>query len=84
MEYLDTAKEDIVRIRKGRKNIQRGISFLFLMIFVVLFIIIIGTLVISFLFLLLFTVLFVALIVLLIGLVVKREIYSLMIFLKEE
>jgi len=83
MEFLDTVDADVVRIRKGRCNIQRGISFLFFSIFVVMFLIVIGTLVISVIFLLLFSVLFVALVVLLVGLVLKREIYSMMIFLKE-
>lgn len=84
MEFLDTAEADVVRIRKGRKNIQRGITAMVLLIFVTMFFIIVGTLVISFLFLLLFTILFVGMFVLIVGLIVKREIFSMMIYLKEK
>jgi len=79
MKYLDTTIESIERIEGGRKHINAGITFMAIVSFVSLFI---GTLFNSY-----FGIIFLSFgifsIVVVIGLVLKREIFSMMIFLKE-
>jgi len=74
-KYVDTSKEDIERLKSARKHINWGAFFCiyffaFLAVFGIFFAVILIFLSILFL-------------ILGIGLVLKREIYSMMIYLKE-
>ena len=81
--FLDTVKEDAVRIRKGRKNLHRGILCVLVVIYLICFIVMFALVTNNFVNLYFGLMLFVALIVLYVGMIIKREIYSVVILLKE-
>ena len=84
MKYIDTVTEGVERLKDARKNMNKGVILLFISwIFVMIFSI--------FLFFIKwkvsatwFAALSVGYLVMIFGLIIKREIFSMMIYLKEE
>lgn len=85
MKFLDTATEEVVRIKEGRRNINIGITiifFAFLTSATLLFLSLFYQIVFTFMF---FSGVLCILSLILMGvLVLKREIYSLAVLLKEK
>jgi len=82
MKYLDTVTENIDRVKKGRENINKGLVFIMLgwIVYIVLSLILYLTqLYFSAIWI---AVLGISFLILTVGIVVKREIYSLAILVK--
>ena len=84
MEFIDTATEDVERIKKARENISKGATLMLIpfgiMAFTGLGLYFVGYIVTGLYFMassLCYT-------VLIVGLIIKREIFSLAILIKEE
>lgn len=74
MKYIDTSIENIDRLKKAREHINTGATFISFCSFICLFLGFFKTL---------FFYCSIFFIVLCVGLMVKREIFSIMIYLKE-
>lgn len=84
MKFLDTAVEDVDRIKKGRNNINIGITLLFVG-FIIYGIISLGLYAFEYKASAIFMMLFCVMdLILISALIVKREIYSLAILIKEK
>jgi len=83
MKYLDTVTESTDRLKEARNNINKGILFL-LFAFVISFILGVFSIFFSYSFSLLCYTGAICYLVLMIGLILKREIYSLAILIKEK
>jgi len=84
MKYLDTVVEDVERIKKGRENINKGImlSLIFLIIIGLMACVLFSlSLKATAIFLLVIGVMY---LIVLSTLVIKREIYGIMIYLKQK
>lgn len=84
MKFLDTVVEDVDRIKKGRSNINIGITLLFVgfIIYSIIFLVFYGFgYKASAIFLMLFCVMD---LILIFALIIKREIYSIAILIKEK
>lgn len=84
MKYLDTVTEDVDRIEEARKNIWKGILFLFAGFCILGFISLFFYLIEYKLTAILMMIISGMYLTLMIGLMVKREIYSLTILIKEK
>jgi len=77
IHYLDIAKEDPERIKKGRKNVERTATLSLMMFGISLILIGVTNTII-------FGHLSIIFLIMMIGLIIKREIYSIAIILKEK
>ena len=83
MKYLDTVTESVERIKEGRNNINKGITFIFI-IWILFFIITFLVFIVDIDYAIWLSTFVILYLILLISLVIKREIYSIAILLKEK